>query len=813
MSVLASIIIIIILSVVKNPCDAVRPVVTFTPHWKIVYEGDTVTMSCDVEAATQHTDYSWYKNSEYIGQYVQKYTITSAEEKDGGDYMCRAGGDYSLPARLHVITKGSAERPVVTFTPNWRKIFTWETVTITCDTGSTVRGNQRYYWYKDKVILYEEKQRNITITYAAPKHSGEYQCRAGSGDVSLPVRLEVSIGSLILQAPPNVYEGDTLTLRCHSRPLYKAEKEAVFHIGSKDIKSEQNILDIPNVTTTMTGIYGCTGKVGGDDRKDETFISIQALFDTPQITTYWSSVTEGYAMTLTCYTKRNPARSATELHFAFYRDGQNVQDFSASATYSVLAVQLVHSGYYTCDVSDPSGSVRKRSDAFHIQVQELFSYPEIKLVHTDIITEGAGMTLTCNTVIKHGYTLKPQFAFYRDGHTVQDFSASATYSVPSAQPVHSGNYTCDVRSPRVSVRKRSNVLCVQIKVGVDQPQLKLLPEAATVGDEIVLLCESRNGSLPIHYRFYHNGTLLGNITVHDKKAAVLSLTISSLTMAGPYYCDSGNYFFPQHQQSDTVHLLVMAPVVNMTVTTDNEDEGLAFGSPVTMTCSIQRASSPSYLWLHNDEVVERDSEMYQLRDEGAVLYIESLTRHHTGTYRCNASIALTPSTAYSVLSNTQDINVQEQSPADRNILWPALGILLLLILILTVLLFLYRHRLAPVLARCHRKQPPADVTVDKPAVRVGERPMLEDAHRSDTRDNDLGEYSYITPTENHANEDVCYAYIDINRKRAASDTAKDNDDFSVMYSVVKYPGDTVKTQTTEETSDSTNIYQNFTKAH
>ncbi|XP_063803094.1 Fc receptor-like protein 4 isoform X5 [Pseudophryne corroboree] len=350
--------------------DAVRPVVTFTPHWKIIYEGDTVTMSCDVEAATQYIYYLWYKNSEYIGKYFQNYTITSAEETDGGDYRCRAvgGGDYSLPARLHVISEGSAERPFVTVNPNWRKIFVGERVTITCDTGSTARGNQRYYWYKYKVILYEEKQRDITITSAALEHSGEYRCRAGSGDVSFPVRLEVSSGSIILQAPPNVYEGNTLTLRCRCRSPYYNEKKTVFHIGSTDLQSQQPMLDIPNVNTTMTGMYGCTRKVGGDNRTDETFISIQ----------------------------------------------------------------------------------------------ELFSYPEIKLVPTDIITEGGSMTLTCNTVMKTGYTLQHQFAFYRDERIVQDFSASTTYSVPSAQPVHSGKYTCEVRDPTGGVRKRSEVLSVQI---------------------------------------------------------------------------------------------------------------------------------------------------------------------------------------------------------------------------------------------------------------------------------------------------------------------------------------------------------------
>ncbi|XP_075048115.1 Fc receptor-like protein 4 [Mixophyes fleayi] len=300
----------------------------------------------------------------------QKFTITSAEENDSGDYHCWTGtGVFSYPARLYVHSKGSAVRPVMTFTPNWREIFPGETVTLTCDVGSTAQGTQRYYWYKNKEKINKDQNQHITIINAAEMDSGDYQCSAGTEDLSYPVRLDVnSYASLILQAPPYIFEGDPLTLRCHSRPTYQDEVETYFHTDNKYAQPKQNILYIPSVNASMAGIYQCTKKVAINDIMDETFIFVQELFSYPEIKIIPDTIIGGDDMTLRCNTTLAPLRDTTELQFAFYRDGRIVQEFSVSDTYRVSSAQLEDSGNYTCDVRTSTGSVRKTSDVSYIQI-------------------------------------------------------------------------------------------------------------------------------------------------------------------------------------------------------------------------------------------------------------------------------------------------------------------------------------------------------------------------------------------------------------------------------------------------------------
>ncbi|XP_075047876.1 Fc receptor-like protein 3 isoform X4 [Mixophyes fleayi] len=707
---------------VNSKRDAVRPIVTFTPNWENVYEGDSVTLSCNVRSTEQYNDsYYWYRNNDWIDKREQTFTIISAELKDSGDYKCWARTfGHSLNARLYVHSKRSAVRSVVTSTYNVRKIFSGKPVTMTCDVGSNTQGNQRYSWYKNNKKMNNKEKRDIQINSAETANSGDYQCSSGTGDLSYPIRLEVSVASVILEAPNYIFEGDPLTLRCRS--WYTGEDKEIFiQTDTKSMQPESNTLYIPNVDTTMTGIYQCIKKVDSYISpaltiKDETFIFVQDIFAIPKIKNSQYSVTEGDDVTLTCETRRNPVRTSTELGFAFYRDGRNVQEFSVSET----------------------------------------------------------------------------------------------YRVPSAQLEDSGNYTCVVRTPTDSVRKRSNVLSIQIEVCVDQPQLTLIPEEAAVADEIVLLCESTRGSLPIHYRFYHNRTFLGNITVQQIKAAELSLTIKSPTMTGPYYCDSSNDVFTQKQQSKINNLLVIVPVADVNITVDKDGGDVVFGNPLTFTCSVQHGTSPSFVWLHNGEVVKKDSKFYQIEDNGAVLYIDSFTNHHRGTYQCNVSNTLSSNRTFFALSAIQNINVLEQSLVGGNFLWSVLGILLLIILIASILLFMFRHKWAPLIASRNKREPTTDVTLDSGVARVEHRPMAEDTQKCNVTNNDQGEYSNIPPRESPAGEDLLYSYIHINRIQASPVIAKSNDEFSVLYSVVKHSGDTSEPQGTQETNDSANIYQNFT---
>ncbi|XP_063803097.1 Fc receptor-like protein 3 isoform X2 [Pseudophryne corroboree] len=543
----------------------------------------------------------------------------------------------------------AAVKPWVTLDPDWKKIFRGSSVTLTCNSKYTGWEIQDYKWYKDNEPMYVN-QRTLTIDSAKMRDNGNYQCETTDSERSDHVRLDVSDGLLILQAPVAVYEGDTLTMQCLGRNKY-FEKDSSFYKYEKRLSSTGSVLRLQNVNSKMSGQYKCTREratILSYKKEDAwTSLSVSDLFSVPVIKLVQSPVKEGGDMTLSCDTALAPPRQDTGLRFAFYRDERTVQDFSVSTIYSVLSTQLGHSGYYTCDVRTPSGGVMKRSNMLYIHIHELFKSPELQISPSQMVLEGEDVSLQCVTTSNTGARLL--YTFYRDSQAVQGATADSRYLIPQAGQEHSGDYMCSVQStdervmktstdgnllvqklfnsPELqispsqmvlegedirlqcvttsntgarllytfyrdsqaiqgatadssyiitqageentgdykcsvqsmggNIQRNSTDLHILVQTGTDQPQIELRPEMVLLGGEVVLLCESRNGSLPIHYRFYHDGTLIGNRTVHEKKAAELTLTNSSLTMAGPYYCDSGNEVSSQTQLSNIISLHVM----------------------------------------------------------------------------------------------------------------------------------------------------------------------------------------------------------------------------------------------------------------
>ncbi|OCT69375.1 hypothetical protein XELAEV_18040690mg [Xenopus laevis] len=262
---------------------------------------------------------------------------------------------------------------------------------------------------------------------------------------------------VILQAPPSIREGDSLSLRCHSRLENNRGKDQFYKNGNLiTTLASGSVYSLGNAAPHMTGTYKCAkSSVSSSVRNSkEKRIHVEELFNIPHIKVNPGDILEGDHVTITCDIE---LRATTELQFAFYRNGHNVQGFNSSNQYGVSSAQLEDSGNYTCEVQTPTSSVRKRSTMTLIWIQELFLNPLIK-VSPDQVTEGDHMTITCDTKLSpHRETTELQFVFYRNGHNVQGFNSSNQYGVPSAQLEDSGNYTCEVQTPTGSVRKRSNV--------------------------------------------------------------------------------------------------------------------------------------------------------------------------------------------------------------------------------------------------------------------------------------------------------------------------------------------------------------------
>ncbi|KAM4690483.1 Fc receptor-like protein 4 [Rhinophrynus dorsalis] len=167
-------------------------------------------------------------------------------------------------------------------------------------------------------------QQIFVIKSAQQEDTGDYQCETSSGDRSDAVRLTVSSDDVILQVPPDLHEGDSLSVRCHSKAGLLQRHLTFF--------------------------------------KDE-------LFSYPQVKVSPDLVTEGANMTVTCVTTLSPLRASTELRFTFYMNQHIVQESSPSNKYQVHSAQMEDSGNYSCDVRT-SNNIIKKSKVTQIHIVE-----------------------------------------------------------------------------------------------------------------------------------------------------------------------------------------------------------------------------------------------------------------------------------------------------------------------------------------------------------------------------------------------------------------------------------------------------------
>ncbi|XP_073423062.1 Fc receptor-like protein 5 [Dendrobates tinctorius] len=789
--------------IMLNSGQTVRPVVTCSPNWNHIYTGDSVTLKCDIGSKENidKFDFYWYKDNKRMQQEDHEFTINKATYSNAGEYECWTGsGDRSHPLRLYVMDKDfQNRRPTVIFRPNFRNIFVGEEMEISCKDGSGGRQSQKYEWYKNNAKL-EDCGKTITIKWPNSKNSGDYRCKKGSAD-SYPVRLSVYTKNsykLILQTPPNIVEGDRLYLRCHSPTYYNDEDNTTFYKEGAVIQMTGRSLQLSNVNKSLTGTYRCVKalKDGKLLEVEKTFLFVQDLFTSPNIKVS-PSIEEGDVITMMCDTRRNPLQEDTELHFTFYRNGQKVEEAELSDTYTVRSAQLEDSGNYTCLVWTPSYTVMKMSDVSYLNITELFKKPTLQ-IRPEQVQEGDIVTIKC---LSSKWLPTASYTFYRNSQMVQHETFS-NYTINHATEEDTASYQCSLTYRNILKNSSEQMMVVQI--AVKKPNLMVSPNKVVVGDKAVLQCESSKGSLPIQYLFYHDETLLGNITIHQKEAAELQLTIKSLTMGGLYYCASYNDVHSEHLHSEEVNLLVMESVSGINISTDKEGEAFVLGESLTFTCSIQRGTPISIFWLHNHSVVKQSSELYQLQDNGKVLYIHSLQHYHKGTYQCNAKNELSDNNTFSVLREIRNINVSELSADDRVIQWSMLGILLLVIIIASGLTI-----------TCCKKRFAARSCCKTPSTVMRREQNNEEVNKQNTVTGQEVVYANIPSKKNLDNEDDGCTYITVKAVQAASSYSDDvpKNNITVLYSKVKCAKVTSGTRAdnkTPETSDSTDIYHNIT---
>ncbi|XP_075139666.1 Fc receptor-like protein 5 [Leptodactylus fuscus] len=568
--------------------------------------------------------------------------------------------------RLVLLQEGAAIRPVVTFSPDYKKIFTSEQITMTCDVGSTIGEGMDYIWYKDSKQVYNGK--SYTIQKAKTSHSGSYQCQTRPGEISDPARLDVSHGWLILQTPLYVYEGDDLYIRCHHYPGY----EGGWTHFSKDKRvitdwSDNAIYYIGNVNKTTSGTYGCKKTVSGSQYEDTVSLAVQELFKTPEIRMTPQSVIEGDPVTLTCDTSLPLQRRTTQLQFAFYREGLSIGGFSSSNNFGTQSVQPKHSGRYFCEITTSNSRVRKTSYELNIQVKDLFTTPTLKVTPYPVLKED-NLTLNCETSLHPSkQNTQLRIAFYREGGIVQGFGVSDTYEVYNVQLEDSGKYSCDVETTDGRVRKRSAETIIQIEDLFSSPNITMTNNLMFEGDPMTLTCDT---TLSPHIK----STELQFVFYKDEKEIQGFNSSNTYEVQSAQLEDSGNYTCQvktsnRHTMKISgghniwVQELFSSPILNVSPELVNE------GNNMTLTCITnltkhRRDTELQYVFYRDREIVQKFSSdnKYEVR------FIQD---EHSGNYSCEIQ---TPNSK--IKKRSQNLHVQvadNEYPTEPEVSYSVLG--------------------------------------------------------------------------------------------------------------------------------------------
>ncbi|XP_061258612.1 Fc receptor-like protein 5 isoform X2 [Bos javanicus] len=521
-------------------------------------------------------------------------------------------------------------KSVISLHPPWTTLFQGETVTLTCKAFQFNAPQKRkwYRWYLPGEIQSETTEN----TYEA-RESGGYKCQAQDSHSSDRVDLLFTAASLILQAPSDVFEADSVVLRCQAKANVILNNMTLYKNGKVlQVLDKTSDFHIYQASMKDNGDYHCSGfKDTHLVSSNKIKIVVQELFPSPVLKASSTQPTEGNTVTLTCETQLSLQRPESQLLFRFVKTSM-WSEWKISPEFQFSPIRRENSGSYWCEARRLNSLVQKQSQELQIQVQEIVRDVRIHS-HPEFVFEGQELVLICSVngvprpITVSWYKKQPSLWKDRELQT----SSKTEFKVPVVQSSDAGEYYCIARNGRFSLE--SNLVIISVKVPVSQPVLTLRPPGTwtLVRDKISLQCEVQRGSLPIWYQFFHEDVLLMKTksTSERKMSHRLSLTENHF---GKYYCTADNGLGPQRSEA-------VIPVSKPVLTFSSPGTRTFVGDKMSLQCEVQRGSLPIwYQFFHEDDLLKKREAISWITES----YSFSLIAEHSGNYYCTADNGFGP---------------------------------------------------------------------------------------------------------------------------------------------------------------------------
>ncbi|XP_064176421.1 basement membrane-specific heparan sulfate proteoglycan core protein-like [Anguilla rostrata] len=652
-----------------------KATLTVEPKWRPLYNGETVTLSCEVDSYSSWT-YSWYKDqaqmavSQTAGHSVtgNRLTIPGAAGSDQGQYWCegRLEGRKVTSQRSDSITLTVAALPKATLImkPKWRLLYNGETITMRCEVDSY--SNWTYFWYRDhnQTATSLSKEYSVNITGAAGSHQGQYRCegrlegRNVTSQRSDSITLTVAVLSLmtrlgspkdVLTLQPNwplFFTGETVSLRCSGRP-FKHHGFSWVRIESnifvtKHI-SQENIYTIAPVTEAHSGVYRCSG----ESESDPVRLNVSALPKaTLTVEPKWHPLYNEETITLRC-----EVESYSNWTYSWYKD-QAQMAVSQTAGQSVTGNRLTipgaagsDQGQYWCEGRLEGRKVTsQRSDSITLTFAAL---PKATLTVEPKwrpLYNGETVTLSCEVESYSNWT----YSWYKDqaqmavsqtaGHSV----TGNTLTIPGAAGSDQGQYWCEGRLEERNVTsQRSDSINLTV-AALPKATLTVEPKWRPLynGETVTLRCEVDYYS-SWTYSWYKDQPHMA-----VSQTAGHSVTGNRLTIPWTAGSDQGQYWCEGRleerkvtsQRSDSINLTVAGESQpKATLTVEPKCRPLYNGETVTLRCEVESYSNWTYSW-YKDQAQMAVSQTAYHSVTGNRLTIPGSAGSDQGQYWCEGRL-------------------------------------------------------------------------------------------------------------------------------------------------------------------------------
>ncbi|XP_067914380.1 Fc receptor-like protein 5 [Heterodontus francisci] len=181
------------------------------------------------------------------------------------------------------------------------------------------------------------------------------------------------------------------------------------------------------------------------------------------------------------------------------------------------------------------------------------------------------------------------------------------------------------------------------------------PERVNLNDTETIYCIASSEMRSIMYSLYREKTLVQMKNVSTPNPANFTVSFQRESDAGVYKCKAESDDSNQAKYSDSINIIVLAPVLGVIVNSIPSPPVLKVQSKLILSCFVKQGSNVTYKWYFNSQEISLSSPSVKINQSNLV--IDNVILNDTGSYQCEASNQFNMKT-FRIISNSTEVTVK-----------------------------------------------------------------------------------------------------------------------------------------------------------